>query len=156
MRLVHVLPAFLPLLLAGCGLNRAEKRVVGSWELDQEALVASLRAKIEEDPRALKPEMRPMVEALLQQLATVKATIELRPDRTYESSGKGLGRGGSTVGTWRMTGDTIHLEGPEGDDGPRTGKVSGGVMRFDVEQGGRKISITLNKKSSGTTPAAPR
>jgi hypothetical protein len=147
------------LLLAGCGLSRSEKRLVGVWELDHDALIATVRAEIEKDPRVQSAAAQAILEPMLEKLREVHATVELKDDRRYVATGNGFGRSEKSQGRWHAEGDQITLEKPDGreESGEKeyTGKVAAGVMRFELEKDGRRFTISLNRKSD-TAHSAPR
>lgn len=98
------------LVLVGCGGN-LEKAVVGKWKFDI-------------DTSSLKPEEKQAAEFGKAFLAMV--TVELKDDKTMSISAMGQDQ----KGTWKLDGNTITINGPDGK--PMVGKVIDGGDKIEL------------------------
>lgn len=154
----HVRHAALPVLflIAACsGGSPLEKRVVGAWQLDADALASQMEEKADANPN-LPASARQMVGSLAAVLRETQSTVTFAPDHSFTGETLAMGRRSTSKGEWRIEGEQLVIVQKEADgkakEDTQRATVHADRIEFSAEKNGQRMTMVLRPVAA----AAPR
>ncbi len=134
-------------LLQGCGSSTA--KAAGTYELDKEAMKASMQAEIDK----IEDEGEKMMAGMMMGMVDgMTMTFVLNEDGTVDASTTVMGQVDSAKGTWTLKGSTITFtmtETDAGDPETMTGTLKGDSIELNSpDEDEMPFNLVFNKKKA--------
>lgn len=141
--LTTILTALALTILAGC--SAGEPAGTGVYELDTKAFEAQMMEGV---PEQAKPMIKKMAEGM-KGIMTLKADGTAEMSMTMPNPMGGEAKEDKTTGTWKLDGEKMTIVAKkDGKDDARDLTFKDGKLTLIDEQGGKKLTMTFNKKAN--------
>lgn len=128
-------------LVSACG-GSASASAAGTYQLDKDALIASMMADM---PAEAKKDEKAAKEMMSNLMPTI--SMELKADGTTAVTTSMGGKSETEAGSWKLEGTKLSMTSKEnGKDVTKTADYANGSFSMEHEEGGKKVKMTFKKK----------